>query len=77
MITLTQQELIELFDAGRRQGSNEASSYSWGSRTDTSAKEAFIDALQEILYDRNRANGLEICWPDVDTVKETFGLNNI
>lgn len=75
MITLTEQELIDLFEAGRTQGGDEATAHDWGSRPDRSAKRAFIEALQQIIYDRRRLEGIEVqAWPDEAEVRDIFEL---
>lgn len=85
MITLTGQELIDLFEAGRTQGSDEATALDWGERPNCSAKTAFIEALQQIIYDRrvveHKEAGTEVWptgaqWPDEDEVRDAFGLKH-
>lgn len=77
MIVLTEQELISIFDAGRDFGGDEAN---W--RRTGSAREAFLGALAQILYDRSAAGNKEVWplgaqWPEESEVAEAFGLKNL
>ena len=75
MVTLTEQELFKLFEAGREQGSDEASAYDWGSVARRNAKAAFVEALGEIIHDRRVAAGDKFgTWPDDADVRQAFGL---
>jgi len=79
MIVLTEQELISIFDAGRKQGDDEATSREWGSRPNETRGEALMGALAQILYDRRAAENKEAWpfgaqWPEESEVVEAFGL---
>jgi hypothetical protein len=82
-ITLTEQELVAVFAAGVKQGNDEATAHDWGSRPDTTAQQALLDALQELLYERRKAAhvqaGTEVWptgaqWPDELEVRAEFDL---
>lgn len=86
MITLTEQELIDVFGFGIQQGNVEAVAHEWGERADRSAKEALLGALQELLYERRRAaatvQGTETWptgaqWPEELEVRAEFDLKTI
>lgn len=85
-ITLTEQELMAVFEAGCKQGSDEATAHDWGSRADRTGKQALLDALQELLYERRKAAhvhaGTEVWptgaqWPEEAEVRAEFDLHTV
>ncbi len=57
-MNLTIEQIRAIFDAGREQGENEATSADWNCAPRQSSQEAFVDAIREVL---DKA-GVEDAW---------------
>ena len=74
-MTITIDQLQAIFDAGRDQGSDEATSHDWNCSPNRKAKDAFMDAVRDMLDRAGAGVDVWVLSDDEVTEKVTIHFN--